>query len=168
VSDFDEMMRAGVISPGSTPFVESKKGQVVPEPATRRVVVDDRKTSVEAVEQRTPARTPTGGRNVLLLGLDAGQTRWVNPALPNGYTAIETGDTDAIHATEDLGLIVVDARRRDLARMLETRVPVVVLATGTNAYEARTLLAELPGSVIERPVSAIVFHEAIRKALGTD
>lgn len=139
VSDFDEMLRAGVISPGSSPFVESKRPPAADqsEVESGAKVLAEARTSVavevvDAVRRVERARVLVVSTN-FLVGQRVQRALW-----SECYVLVKSGGrVPSFEGAFDL-IVLVEALT-DLDRLLEQNLPVVVV-TGYEqkaAVEAR-------------------------------
>ncbi len=171
MSEFDEMLRAGVISPGSQPFVESKKPTPTGEglPTATITVVGQTQTSGPARIERPRGPRPSTVRDgpILLLVQDQATGTQLRDRLKAVRPCMIETEASAL----DLGfrpwsILVVDAELPGYARVLEVPLPVVVLAREAAIDAAERALGARKDEVLMTPVEAEPLLRAVQAAIA--
>ncbi len=146
MGDFDEMLKAGVISPGSTPYVEGKRA-----PATEQEVTTAQVTVTNEV--RTSVTTgPHGSLASALVVSDNPSVLFrARSRLQGMCQTVTASDPSLLELGLTFDLILADAALPDLERVLMPGRNVLLLADEADFAGVHTLAASRAVRVLEQP-----------------
>lgn len=141
---FDEMQRAAAISPGSSPFIESKKATPTGEglPLATVTVLSEARGSV-AAEVGYAGRVRRERARVLLLSNDFLLGQRAGSALESQCTVDQTSDRKVLLRPLRYELVVMLGEFEGAERVLRQNLPLVLLPW-SNGYNAANALAVHP------------------------
>ncbi len=168
MSDFDEMLRAGLISPGSQPHVESKKPTPSGEglPSATVTVVRETQTSGPARVEGALRPTVRDGPILLLVSDHATGAALRDRLQSVRKCTIATGASALDLGFRPWSILVVDAELPGYERAFEVPLPVVVLAREAVIDAAERALGARKDEVLMTPVENEPLLRAVEKAIA--
>lgn len=169
VSEFDEMLRAGAISPGSTPYVEAKRARAADHAevtAQARVIHETRtSTTARAGGPRRPVQYPKA--SVLVVTADPAVAAQVQAALAQVVHAIVAADPGPLALGLTFDLVLADAALPDLVRLVTLAPNVLVLTEEPQLARAQSVATSARVRVLELPWNEGVLAGAVGSTLLT-